>query len=115
VHYTIPAGADPGVVTILTADIVIENGSGAEIGSCGPQESAYLACPSATIVLYCAIDQADVSGNGTVNAQDLGQVAQHFGELPAPTLYEQDFNGVINAADLGLVAQQFSKTVAMCP
>jgi hypothetical protein len=65
--------------------------------------------------VYCAIAQADVSGNSTVNAQDLGQVAQRFGNLPAPTHYEQDFNGVINAADLGNVAGQFGKTISACP
>jgi hypothetical protein len=115
VRYDIPAGADPGTVEISSSSIVAKDASGVEAGSCAPVIVNAMACPKATIILYCAIDQADVSNNATVNAQDLGQVAQRFGQLPAPQQYEQDFNGVINAADLGLVASQFSKTVAMCP
>jgi hypothetical protein len=108
-------GAATHVVTLGLTNTSASDHAGGELGTCNPTVAEPLTCDGATINVYCAIAQADVSDNGTVNAQDLGQVAQRFGQLPAPTQYEQDFNGVINSADLGLTAQRFFQTIGMCP
>ncbi len=64
--------------------------------------------------LSCKTMRADVSGDGTVNAADLGRVAAQTGKRPPPSRIDQNGDKVINAADLGLTASQSGKSVLMC-
>ncbi len=115
VHYSVPAGAPAGPLTLNVSGSSVTDGGSADVGTCGPASSVPMACPPATITLYCKIMQADVNHNTIVNSTDLQQTATHFGQLPGPANYDQNFEGVINSTDLFLIAQQFGKRVSACP
>lgn len=68
---------------------------------------------------YCAVQRADVNGDGVVNILDLGAVASHYDESvpPAPQRYDQGQtpDGVINILDLSQMAAVYGDRVSACP
>src|SRR5581483_11246989 len=81
VHYTIPAGASPGTVSLSAGGVEIHSPSGL-ISGCNPAAGSYMPCGAATVTLYCQIAQADATHDGSVTAADLGKVASKFGVTP---------------------------------
>ena len=60
------------------------------------------------VVIPISILLGDTTGNGTVNASDVGQVKSKSGQSVDATNFRQDVNtnGSINASDIGLVKSQ---------
>lgn len=115
VHYQIPAGADPGAITLQVRDVQVTNAAAVLVGSCRPTLSVGAQCVDAVTTFFCPIDQADVNNDGRVNSLDIGIVASKYGQLPPPAGYDQNFDGVINSIDIGIMASHFNKFVTQCP
>jgi hypothetical protein len=73
--------------------------------------------PAATATPTCAIQRADVDGDGSVSILDLTKVGLFFGQLspPAPAAYDQDGDGRISILDLTQMAKVFGQHVTSCP
>jgi hypothetical protein len=117
VHYSIPAGADPGSVFLSTHDVGVFDSNFFGRGGCNPDTPEALAahCAGAEIILYCPIDQADINNDGKVNSGDQLLLAFQYGVVPAPPTHDQNFDGVINSGDQLAIAQVFNRLVSECP
>ncbi|MEO5720501.1 MAG: dockerin type I domain-containing protein [Chthoniobacterales bacterium] len=105
--FTVSGGASPGGFSVngseVTLDVVPSGAGGKRLVI--TLQNVTVGSATGNIDIPMNLLLGDTTGNGTVNASDIGQTKAQSGQVPSAGSFRTDVNvnGVINASDIGLV------------